>query len=131
MASLQDRYRLKLYVMADELIPVPLDGNARPEDLLKLAESAQWSIEKNASRLGESLSRILQRQAGRGTAAVVFLSDGTNTVGTGSVAGEQAGTAVPFIRLCSVDKRTSRLKLPIPGAMIRSIWAIASQSMRL
>jgi hypothetical protein len=37
--------------------------------------------EETQSRLGDSLLRLIERQAGRGTAGVVFLSDGINTAG--------------------------------------------------
>ncbi len=66
-------------------------------------------MNKSASRLGDGLSRIIQRQAGRGTAAVVLLSDGTNTVGTSLLeAGQQARRSAIPIHAITIGRQTEQ-----------------------
>lgn len=109
LAQLQDRYRLRLYVVADELLPVSTEGSIEQSDLLKLADAKQWPMNKSASRLGDSLNLMIQRQAGRGTAAMVFVSDGTNTVGTSLLdAGQQARRSAIPIHAITIGRQTEQ-----------------------
>ena len=82
LADLNSRYHLRLYAVADDALQVNSQVAVAQEDLAKLTDSNALDFKKNASRLGDSLSRIVQRQAGRGTAAIVFFSDGITTSGT-------------------------------------------------
>ncbi len=55
-------------------------------DLKTIAEQAPIVAAGAQSRLGDSLSSVIGNQAGRGTAAIVFFSDGINTSGAPLVA---------------------------------------------
>jgi hypothetical protein len=86
LRQLEKRYRLRFYFVAQEASFTDLDW----QDLNPL----QWSPEQNSdlqidqSRLGDALIRIVERQAGRSAAAMVFFSDGIVTSGKSL---EQAG----------------------------------------
>ncbi len=109
LSDLHQRYRLRLYVMADELQSVLDEDSGERSDLTLLTDPTRWSVNKSASRLGDGLSRIIQRQAGRGTAAVVLLSDGTNTVGTSLLeAGQQARRSAIPIHAITIGRQTEQ-----------------------
>ncbi len=75
LARLEQQYQLQWFTLAESLeqINVQLERNG---DLL-----AGIPINGAHSRLGDGLVRLLQRQTGKGTAAVILLSDGINTSG--------------------------------------------------
>lgn len=82
LSQLQKQYQLRLYAIAEDAMPLEATGAISRQDLQKLSDSAAWQFRKDSSRLGDGLNRIIQRQAGRGTAAIVFLSDGITTAGS-------------------------------------------------
>jgi hypothetical protein len=79
---LQQQYHLRLYVIADDAISASPEARITPADLRKMFDATSWDMARGVSRLGDSLTRIIERQAGRGTAAIVLLSDGITTSGT-------------------------------------------------
>ncbi len=72
--SMRNRYRIRGFSVAQRLDPVG--------DILAAEELAGLSPDGQESRLGEGLIQVVRRQTGRGTAAIVFLSDGINTHGS-------------------------------------------------
>jgi hypothetical protein len=73
--TLAQRYQLKWLTVADKADPALVDLQATASPLSALeADGSQ-------SRLGDALNRLIDRQAGRGTAAIVFISDGITTSG--------------------------------------------------
>jgi hypothetical protein len=77
--DLQDKYQLKVYLVSNEATLAELDW----EGLGKIGQKAfqNAELQTDESRLGDALIRIVERQSGRGTAAVVFFSDGITTSG--------------------------------------------------
>ncbi len=73
--TLAQRYQLKWLTVADKADPASVDlrATSSPLDTL-VADGSQ-------SRLGDALNRLIDRQAGRGTAAILFISDGITTSG--------------------------------------------------
>lgn len=73
--ELSQRYRTRWFWVADGVETADVDW-------LELDSlDAQVGLAIAQSRLGDALSRIVERQAGGGTAAIVFISDGINTAG--------------------------------------------------
>lgn len=73
--TLAQRYQLKWLTVADKADPAVVDLQATASPLSALeADGSQ-------SRLGDALNRLIDRQAGRGTAAILFISDGITTSG--------------------------------------------------
>lgn len=70
-----EAYRARWFTVADTLDSQDFDfissGRIEPRPI----------AEGSHSRLGEGLLAVLERQAGRGTAAIVFITDGINTSG--------------------------------------------------
>lgn len=90
--SLNERYDLKWFTLAEQL-------EAQSIDLLTEKNPLQNATATGVqSRIGDGLSRLIDRQAGRGTAAVVFISDGITTSGVAmSEAAQKARrAAIPF-----------------------------------
>ncbi|RMF37833.1 MAG: hypothetical protein D6753_16930 [Planctomycetota bacterium] len=73
-ATLRRRYRIRGFTVAEALDPVG--------DILARDELAPLAADGQESRLGDGLIQVIRRQTGRGTAAIVFLSDGINTHGS-------------------------------------------------
>lgn len=74
--QLESSYKLRWFTLADDLEAIDLDWSELSTNEPSLtADGAQ-------SRLGDGLRRVLERQAGSGTAAVIFFSDGVNTAGS-------------------------------------------------
>jgi hypothetical protein len=73
--ALSDQYQLVWYTLSDalELVSVDISSQEAWMDTIQ-ADGEQ-------SRLGDGLVRVLERQVGSGTAAIIFLSDGINTSG--------------------------------------------------
>lgn len=114
LADLNSRYHLRLYAVADDALQVNSQVAVAQEDLAKLTDSNALDFKKNASRLGDSLSRIVQRQAGRGTAAIVFFSDGITTSGTSlSDAAERARRAAIPIQAITLGRQSAQPDLRI------------------
>ncbi len=72
---LEQDYQVSWFAAAESLERLP--------SLFSSANTNQLKADRTQSRLGECLIRMLEMQAGRGTAAIVFLSDGINTSGPG------------------------------------------------
>ncbi len=114
LADLNSRYHLRLYAVADDALQVNSQVAVAQEDLAKLTDSNALDFKKNASRLGDSLSRIVQRQAGRGTAAIVFFSDGITTSGTSlSDAAERARRAAIPIQAITLGRQSAQPDLRV------------------
>ncbi len=73
---LQQQYQLRWFSVAESLEPLPIDPES---DWPALADV---SANGTSSRLGDALVRVIQRQSGKGTAAIIFASDGINTTGS-------------------------------------------------
>lgn len=93
--DLSERYQVRWYTLADALQSSP--GLFSP--------SAWESVAANGSQteLGSGLSQLVDRQVGRGAAAIVLLSDGINTSGPG---------------LEEAEKRARTAAIPIYAAMV-------------
>lgn len=114
LADLNSRYHLRLYAVADDALQVNSQIAVAQEDLARLADSNALDFKKNASRLGDSLSRIVQRQAGRGTAAIVFFSDGITTSGSSlSDAAERARRAAIPIQAITLGRQSAQPDLRV------------------
>lgn len=101
LQRLKRRYQLQWFTLAESLdqIPVPQDATQQP--------LAGIAVDGGQSRLGDGLTRLLQRQAGKGTAAVIFLSDGINTSGAGlSDAAKAARRAAVPIMAVALGRQT-------------------------
>lgn len=89
LSTLKSRYSIQWFSAAESLksIPSPL-SEGRP---MPVADESQ-------SRLGDSLERLVELQAGRGTAAIVIFTDGINTVGSSLAEAERAArtAAIPI-----------------------------------
>lgn len=75
LEKLAGRYRVKLFRVGRTAREVELPATGPPLDL------DQWTAEEPATRLGQAVLDVLQRQRGRATAAIVLLSDGVTTEG--------------------------------------------------
>ena len=75
----------------------------------------------DASRLGENLIRVIQRQTGRGSAAVLFLSDGINNAGLSLADAERTArsAAVPVFAV-SVGRDYALPEVRIGEVMVES-----------
>ncbi len=87
-ARLQSSYQIR-WMLVDELAePASFSLDSISDDLERIVASGPQS------RLGDSLSSVISSQAGRGTAAIIFFSDGINTSGSPlSAAASQARSA--------------------------------------
>ena len=75
MRRLRQQYQWQWYTVGETLEPLADPGAAEPEAWPSLV------ADDPHSRLGDGLTRLIQRQTGKGTAAIIFLSDGINTSG--------------------------------------------------
>lgn len=73
---LSREYQLQWFTLAETLDPLVVD--LQKDDAL----FQQVRPDGTHSGLGDGLTRLLQRQTGKGTAAIIFISDGINTSGT-------------------------------------------------
>lgn len=78
--SLNKRYHVRLYVAAEDAELLSGDTGSQGH-FLKVVDFSS-SLNSQQSRLGDSLSRVIDRQTGRSTAAILLFSDGINTAGT-------------------------------------------------
>ncbi len=76
---LLSNYEVQWYALADALEPARTTGDQLGQWPTGLNEG--WTADGVQSRLGDGLLRLLERQSGKGTAAIVFVSDGINTSG--------------------------------------------------
>lgn len=110
---LQQQYQLRWFTVAEALEPLPV---APDSDWGSLADVA---ADGTSSRLGDGLVRIIQRQSGKGTAAIIFVSDGINT--TGSELGEAAKAArraaIPIVTV-ALGKQTELPDLRLADLLI-------------
>ncbi len=83
--NLLQHYRLEWFMVSESLEQATWDFGGDTKF------SRDRAVDGNESRLGDGLIRLIQRQAGKGTAAIVFISDGINT--TGATLGEAAKAA--------------------------------------
>ncbi len=90
--SLSQRYQLKWFTVSDKAEPASVDLLAGPSPLSTL------TADGSQSRLGDTLNRLIDRQAGRGTAAILFISDGITTAGAALADVAQKGrrAAIPI-----------------------------------
>lgn len=94
--SLRKQYQLRTYWIAEDAMQAEL---ATDRDIVKIAEELDIQPQqRQQSRLGDSLVRIIEGQAGRGTAAIIFFSDGISTSGKTLVeAGQRSSrSAIPI-----------------------------------
>ncbi|MEZ6135988.1 MAG: vWA domain-containing protein [Pirellulaceae bacterium] len=89
-SAFDERYQLKWYAVAEGL-----EAQSEDSDGAGLSE---LQADGAHSRLGDALSRLVDRQAGRGTAAVVFISDGITTSGISlaDIAQKARRASIPF-----------------------------------
>lgn len=73
--SLLENYQIRWFSVAESLEPTP--------SLFSSTAQAELNANGSQTRLGDALTRLIERQAGHGTAAIVLLSDGINTAGVG------------------------------------------------
>ena len=73
LKQLEQRYRVRLFTLADELRELSSD------DLADSLEKA--TANGKASRLGDGVAELLLRQGARSTAAIVLFTDGVTTIG--------------------------------------------------
>lgn len=82
--ELSERYQLRWLKMAESLEPAEslFDAATEPPSAMGLQ-----------SRIGDGLSSLINRQAGKGTAAIILMSDGINTVGKSLAEAEKLARA--------------------------------------
>lgn len=82
--ELEDRYRLRVTLIAEDDQPLNLGTQevaTKLSELRRLKDSVGSASFSQHSRLGDSIIHVIEGQAGRGTAAILFLSDGVSTAG--------------------------------------------------
>jgi hypothetical protein len=113
LEQLQQLYQLQWFTVAESLEPISASEGEQFELLSGIvADGTQ-------SRLGEGLVRLLQRQAGKGTAAVIFVSDGVNTSGTALAEAAKAArrAAVPVFTV-AVGRQTELPDLRLADLLV-------------
>ncbi len=110
---LQQQYQLRWFTVAETLEPLPVTPDSDWGSLTEVAADG------TSSRLGDGLVRVIQRQSGKGTAAIIFVSDGINT--TGSELSEAAKAArraaIPIVTV-AVGKQTELPDLRLADLLI-------------
>ncbi|MEO8271847.1 MAG: hypothetical protein ABI557_19145, partial [Aureliella sp.] len=98
---LRRQYQLQWFTLAETLDQIPASTS-----------SDDWPLEQvtadgTSSRLGDGLTRLIQRQTGKGTAAVILVSDGINTTGTALSESAKAArrAAIPIVAV-AVGRQT-------------------------
>ncbi len=110
---LQRQYQLQWFTLAETLDQIPVDPS---NDVWPLG---QVTADGSSSRLGDGLTRLVQRQAGKGTAAVIFVSDGINTSGAAlSEAAKAARRAAIPIVVVAVGRQTELPDLRLADLLI-------------
>lgn len=115
--SLRERYQLRAYLIGQDaaLVENPMDIT-HLNDVIEMAGEKQFTQQ---SRLGESLIRVIDGQAGRGTAAIVFISDGITTSGRSLVeAGQRARRSGIPVHSISVGHRLAQPDLRIGDTLV-------------
>ena len=113
LARLEKQYQLQWFTVAESLEQVNVQLDSEGELL------AGVSFDGTQSRIGEGLVRLLQRQAGKGTAAVIILSDGINTSGTAlSEAAKVARRAAIPVMTVAVGRQTELPDLRLADLLI-------------
>ena len=122
LKKLREQYQVRLYAVADQAVPIEISAEGiQVQDIAKLQDVKGLPIDVQHSRLGDSLNRILERQAGRSTAAVVWLSDGINTTGASlAEAAQQARVAAIPIHAITLGSQTSRPDVRITDLLCES-----------
>ncbi|MBX3420979.1 MAG: hypothetical protein KF752_05405 [Pirellulaceae bacterium] len=112
LAQLQQQYHVRSFAVADTAVVSELDlSTGHWSDS---SPSSPMMKATNHSRLGDALCQIIDQQAGRGTAAILFLSDGIATAGvTLSEAGRRARLAGLPIHAVAVGQQHVRPDLRI------------------
>ncbi len=84
LRKLAVKYRLRVYLAAETLEPLP----AEPDELIRAlrersgpTKSATGQPRRDGSRLGDLLRQVMQSQRGRSSSSVVLISDGVTTSG--------------------------------------------------
>ncbi len=112
-ARLARNYQLQGYTLAETLDPLIVDfRNEGPLMPLPSPDGA-------TSSLGDGLTRLLQRQTGKGTAAIIFVSDGINTSGTSlaEVAKGARRAAIPVLTV-AVGEQSEQPDLRLADLLI-------------
>ncbi len=111
--SLSQRYQLKWFSVSENLESQSIDLLTDPNPLEKLAADGSHS------RLGDALGRLVDRQVGSGTAAVVFISDGITTAGTtlNEAAKKARRSGLPFHTLV-LGKQTAQPDLRLVDLLV-------------
>jgi len=109
---LREQYRVRTYLVAQDAMQLEIDSN-----LSNLQERAGLVGDRQTlqqSLLGDALIRIIEGQAGRGTAAIVFLSDGILTSGQSlTEVGQRARRAAIPIHSVTIGRRQPQPDLRI------------------
>lgn len=107
LQQLQQRYRLKIYRVADTVRPLSAGSGESPE---WSSQIRGLSASQPSSRLGKALQDALAIQRGRPTAAFVLLSDGVTTEGktVSEAAAEARRKAVPLFLIGLGNSRPPR-----------------------
>lgn len=110
---LRRQYQLQWFTLAETLdqLPVSTSGDGWP--------LGQITADGASSRLGDGLTRLIQRQAGKGTAAVIFVSDGINTSGAALSEAAKAArrAAIPIVAV-AVGRQTELPDLRLADLLI-------------
>ena len=107
------QYQLQWFTLAETLDPIVVDFQ-NDGSLLQ-----QRTPDGPTSSLGDGLTRLLQRQTGKGTAAIIFVSDGINTSGTSlaEVAKGARRAAIPLLTV-AVGEQSEQPDLRLADLMI-------------
>ena len=110
---LQRQYQMQWFTLAETLDQIPVDPSS---DVWPLG---QVTADGTSSRLGDGLTRLIQRQAGKGTAAVIFVSDGINTSGAALSEAAKAArrAAIPIVAV-AVGRQTELPDLRLADLLI-------------
>ena len=110
---LQRQYQMQWFTLAETLDQISVDPSS---DVWPLG---QVTADGTSSRLGDGLTRLIQRQAGKGTAAIIFFSDGINTSGAALNEAAKAArrAAIPIVAV-AVGRQTELPDLRLADLLI-------------
>lgn len=110
---LKRQYQLQWFTVAETLDQISASTGSDGWPL------GQITADGTSSRLGDGLTRLIQRQAGKGTAAVILVSDGINTSGTTLREAAKAArrAAIPIVAV-AVGRQTELPDLRLADLLI-------------